>query len=177
MVPRRPLVRFAPRRTSAPPRPGVGSPVSPAGISLRKRQDIPSSWGTPNVRLPCSVDAGRTAGTRPLRCSSVALGIRKAKAPTKGLSTLNSMASGLTVYASPHGLPRLDARLVSSRWSNATGRAFTRRVPTKGFRVLPYISSPFPKLRLAQSDRPRWPNHMLKTAAVGRTYAPRTAAR
>ena len=25
------LVRFAPRRTSAPPRPGVGNPVSPAG--------------------------------------------------------------------------------------------------------------------------------------------------
>ena len=26
-----PLVRFAPRRTSAPPRPGVGHPVAPAG--------------------------------------------------------------------------------------------------------------------------------------------------
>jgi hypothetical protein len=51
------------------------SPGAPAGTSLRKRQDLPSSWGTPSVRLPCSVDAGRTAGTRPLRCSSVAPGM------------------------------------------------------------------------------------------------------
>src|SRR5450631_2997752 len=75
------------------------------------------------VRLPCSVDAGRTACTRPVRCGSVAPGIRKAKAPAKGLSTLNSMAFGLAVYASPCGLPRFDARLASSRWSDATGRA------------------------------------------------------
>src|SRR5439155_11979834 len=47
------------------------------------------------------------------------------------------MAFGLAVYASPCGLPRCDARLASSRWSDATGRASTRRVPTKGFRVFP----------------------------------------
>jgi hypothetical protein len=35
-VPQRPLVRFAPRRTSAPSRPGVGNPVSPAGISTEE---------------------------------------------------------------------------------------------------------------------------------------------
>jgi hypothetical protein len=46
-----PLVAFAPRRTSAPPRPGVGHPVAPAGMLPRKRQDLPSSWGTPIVRL------------------------------------------------------------------------------------------------------------------------------
>src|SRR5271169_6233900 len=34
------------------------------------------------------------------------------------------MAFGLAVYASPCGLPRFDARLASSRWSDATGRAF-----------------------------------------------------
>jgi hypothetical protein len=38
-------------------------------------------------------------------------------------------------YASPDGLPRADARLASSRWSDATGRASTRRAPTKGFSV------------------------------------------
>ena len=68
-------------------------------------------------------DAGRTAYTRPLRCSSVALGISKAKAPTKGLSTLNSMAFGLAVYASQCGLPQPHARLASSCWSGSTGRA------------------------------------------------------
>ena len=65
-VPQRPLVIFAPRRTSAPPKPGVGDPVSPSGTSLRKRQDLPSSWGTPIVRLHMfHTYACRTADTRP----------------------------------------------------------------------------------------------------------------
>src|SRR5262249_44084907 len=51
------------------------------------------------------VDAGRTAVTRPLQCRSVAPGMCKAEAPAKGLSTLNSTAFGLAVYASPPGLP------------------------------------------------------------------------
>ena len=42
------LVAFAPRRTSAPPRPGVGNPVSPAGMLPRKRQDLPKFLGNPN---------------------------------------------------------------------------------------------------------------------------------
>ncbi len=120
-----PLVAFAPRRTSAPSRPGVVDPVSPAGILPRKRQELPSSWGTPIVRLHMfQSDSGRTARTRPLRCSSMALGTTTAKAPTKGLSKLNSMAFGLAVYASPGSLPHHDARLASGRWSGATGRAF-----------------------------------------------------
>ena len=45
------LVAFAPRRTSAPPRPGVGNPVAPSGKLPRKRQDLPSSWGISIVRL------------------------------------------------------------------------------------------------------------------------------
>jgi hypothetical protein len=69
------LVVFAPRRTSGPPRPGVGNPVSPAGMLPRKRQDLPSSWGTPIARLHMfQSDAGRTVCTRPLRCSSMAPG-------------------------------------------------------------------------------------------------------
>ncbi len=119
------LVMFAPQQTSAPPRPGVGNPVTPTGNLPRRRQDLPSSWGTPIVRLHMfQSDSGRTARTRPSRCSSVALGISKAKAPTKGLSKLNSMAFGLAVYASQDGLPRHHARLASGRWSGATGRAF-----------------------------------------------------
>ena len=124
-VPQRSLVVFAPWRTSEPPKPGVGHPVSPSGISLRKRQDLPSSWRTPIVRLHMlQSDSGRTADTRPLRCSCVALGTKTAKAPTKGLSKLNSMAFGLAVYASPGSLPHHDARLTSGCWSGATGRAF-----------------------------------------------------
>src|SRR3954471_688191 len=63
------------------------------------------------------------------------------------------MAFGLAVYASPGGLPRLDARLASSRWSDATGRASTRRVPTKGFRgVIVTSLPPFPSFA--------WRNHI-----------------
>jgi site-specific DNA recombinase len=50
-VPRVSLVRFAPRRTSVPPWPGVDHPVSPSGNFTRRRLDLPSSWGTPIVRL------------------------------------------------------------------------------------------------------------------------------
>jgi hypothetical protein len=71
----------------------------------------------------CSSDAGRTACTRPLWCSGVALGFCNAKAPTKGLSTLNSMAFGLAVDASQCGLLQPHARLASGCWSGSTGRA------------------------------------------------------
>ena len=115
---------YSPRRTSAPSRPGVGNPVSPSGNYRGNWQELPSSWET-IVRLHMfQSDAGRTARTRPLRCSSVALGHRKAKAPTKGLSTLNSMAFELVAYASQCGLLQPHARLTSSCWSGSTGRAF-----------------------------------------------------
>jgi hypothetical protein len=168
-VPRRPLVFFAPRRTSAPPGPGVGIPVSPAGTALRRRQDLPRSRGTPMVRLPCSVDAGRTAGTRPVKCRSVAPGMCKAEAPTKGLSTLHSRAFGLAVYASPGGLPRLDARLASSRWSGATGRASHPQGSNERFQSA-YISSSFPELCVAQSHRPKHPSRPEGDPFQGKGY-------
>ena len=116
------------------------------GFRRGKRQDLPGSWRTPSVRSPCSVDAGGTARTRPLRCSSTAPGIRKAKAPTKGLSTLNSMAFGLAVYASQCGLPTPHARLASSRWSDSTGRACHPQGSDERFPSVVYISSSSPKL-------------------------------
>ena len=145
------LVVFAPRRASAPPRPGVVHPVSPAGKSPRKRQELPSSWGTSKLSVcPCSVDSGGTACTRPLRRRSMALGISTAKAPTKGLSKLNSMAFGLAVYASQDGLPRPTQDSLPAAGQALPDGLSTRKVPMKGFRVASYISSPFPKLCLAQ---------------------------
>src|SRR3954464_13238357 len=77
------------------------------------------------------------------------------------------MAFGLAVYASPCGLPRFDARLASSRWSDATGRASTRRVPTKGFRgVIATSLPPFPSFA--------WRNH-LDRMQPGRTFTLRAA--
>jgi len=174
-IPPRSLVLFAPRRTSAPPKPGVVIPVSPAGISLRKRQDLASSWGTPSVRSPCSVDAGRTAGTRPLRCSSVAPGDRTAKAPAKGLSTLNSMAFGLAVYAPQCGLPTPHARLASGRWSGAAGRVFhpqgsTERYQSSLLHLIPLSQASCRNRsdRRAQADRPTlragWPDARRRNA-------------
>jgi len=147
-LPPRAPVFVAPHKPDAGLGPGVFGSGHPQGLSLsrRRRSGVPSSWGTPIARLPCSVDAGRTAGTRPLRCRGVAPGMCKAEAPAKGLSALNSTAFGLAAYASPGGLPRPDARLASSRWSGVTGRAFTRRAPTKGFGVLVTSHPPFPSL-------------------------------
>jgi hypothetical protein len=48
-----------------PPRPGVVHPVAPAGNLPRRRQDLPSSWRTPMIRLRMFFDSGRTACTRP----------------------------------------------------------------------------------------------------------------
>ncbi len=137
------LVVFAPRRTSAPSRPGVGRPVSPAGRLPRRRQDLPSSWRTSIVRLHMfPSDSGRIAYTRPVQCSNVALGISKAKAPTKGLSKLNSMAFGLAVYASQGVCTKGAAQSRGPTQDSlpAAGQAlpdglYTRKVPTKGFKV------------------------------------------
>ncbi len=48
------LVAFAPRRTSAPPRPGVGNPVAPAGMMPGRRQDLHKFLG--NLDCPFAHD-------------------------------------------------------------------------------------------------------------------------
>jgi len=106
----------------------------------------PKFLGNPNVRLPCSVDAGRTACTRPVQCRSVAPGIRKAKAPAKGLSTLDSMAFGLAVYASPPGLPQSTQDSLPAVGQTLLDGLSTRRVPSKGFRVFLTSRPPSPSL-------------------------------
>mgnify|MGYP000362590560 CR=1 FL=1 len=100
--------------------PGISSRDSP-----RSEQGSPKFLG--NLGCPFAMfqsDSGGTACVRPLRHSSVAPGMQKAKAPTKGLSELNSMAFGLAVYASQCELPQHHARLASSCWSGSTARDF-----------------------------------------------------
>ena len=74
----------------------------------------------------------------------MALGMRKAKAPTTSLSELNSMAFGLAVYASQDRLPDHHARLASSCWSDATGRAFHPQGSNERFQS--YILTSHPPL-------------------------------
>ncbi len=90
----------------------------------------------------CSVDSGRTAGTRPIKCRSVAPGVGKTEAPATGLSKLNSMAFRLAVYASPVGLPTYDARLASGRWSSTTGRALHPQDSYERFQICILTSLP-----------------------------------
>ncbi len=73
----------------------------------------------------------------------------KAEAPTKGLSTLNSMAFGLAVYASQCGLPTPHARLTSGCLASFAGRAW---LPAGFLRKVSRHSSSLPRLRLAQTD-------------------------
>ena len=132
--------------------PGVVHSVSPSGHSSMETTGSPKFLGN----LPCPfahvlADAGRTAHTRLLRCSSVAPGPPGAKAPTKGLSTPNSMAFGLAVYASQGGLLRSHARLASGCWSGSAGWAFHPQDSNEWFQdcFLTSLSSS-PKLCLAQ---------------------------
>ena len=123
----------------------------------RKQQDLPSSWGISIVCLHMfQNDAGRTVRTLPLRCGSMAPGPPGAKAPTKGLSTPNSMAFRLAVYASQCGLLQPHARLASGCWSGSTGRAFHPQDSDERFQdcVLTSLSSS-PKLCLAQWGQPK----------------------
>ena len=67
----RSLVLFAPRRTSAPPRPGVGHPVAPAGSFAEETTGSPKFLGNPEC--PFAVfsrrrqDCGHQTGTVPQR--------------------------------------------------------------------------------------------------------------
>jgi len=161
-------------------------------VSEYKASDVVRGPG-PNTRHPLSVlspgspkflgnlncpsarvltDAGRTAHTRPFWCSSVAPGPPGAKAPTKGLSTPNSMAFRLAVYASPGSLPHHDARLASGCWSGSTGWAFHPQDSDERFQdcILTFLSSS-PKLCLAQWGQPQ------QTSDCGSRHRPRSPQR
>jgi len=94
----------------------------------------PRFLGNPNIHLLMVFDPGRTTGRLPKRGCRTAPAKKKTKAPTWiPLSRLNSMASGLAVYASQCRLPtpprktrfRPPVRLCRVR--------LTHWVPAKGF--------------------------------------------
>lgn len=84
-------------------------------------------------------DAGRTTCTRPIECSSMALGMQKAKAPTTGLSALNSIAFGLAAYASPRSLPSTTLDSLPVAGQALLDGVHTRKIPMIGFKVVSYI--------------------------------------
>ncbi len=126
-----------------PPRPGVGNPVAPAGNLPRRRQDLPSSWGTPIVRLLMFFDSGRTACTRPLRSSSVALGMTKAKAPTIRVfrSSIAWLSDSLSTLRSA-GYPNPTQDSLPAAGQALPDGLSTRWVPTKGFKAVSLHAHP-----------------------------------
>ena len=146
-VPQRSLVSFAPWWTSAPPGPGVGSPVSPAGNSLRSEQGSPKFLGNHDCPFAMfQTDAGRTVCTKPYGATAWPLVIEGQRLPRKvfrrsiallsdSLSTLRSADYSHTTQDS---LPVAGQALLDG--------LSTRRVPLKGFKVVDYTSFPFPKL-------------------------------
>ena len=91
-------------------------------------------------------DAGRTARTRPLSAAAWPLVIERQRLPRLGLSTLNSMAFGLAVYASQRRSPDTTQDSLPVAGQALLDGILTRKVPMKGFKVVDYISFSFPKL-------------------------------
>ena len=131
--------------------PGVGHPVSPAG-NFRGDDRISQVPGEPRFSVcTCSPTPAGLLAPDHYGAAAWPLDRHGAKAPTKGLSRLNSMAFGLAVYASQGRLLRPHARLASGCWSGSPGRAFHPQGSNERFQdcFLTSLSSS-PKLCLAQ---------------------------
>ena len=145
--------RFAPLRGRAPPRAGLLELVTRylrPGSCRWRRQDLPRSWGTPIVPCP-ALRPRQDRRIRPLRCAGAAPAASTAKAPaciafeaqSHGFGTGCLRFAGRVAPTPRKTRFRLLARLFR------TGLV-TRRVPTKGFDDVSYISSSFPKFNVAQ---------------------------
>ena len=130
------LVAFAPRRTSAPPRPGVGNPVSPAGNAAEEASRSSQVPGEPQVSV-CTCSNPTPAGLlAPDHYGAAAWPlVIQNKGSHEGLSKLNSMAFGLAVYASQTGYPATTQDSLPAAGQALPDGLSTRKVPTKGFKV------------------------------------------
>ncbi len=106
------------------------------GCLPRRRQDLPSSWGTPMPVCTCSQTPVGQLVSDHSQDGCTAPAERTTKAPTKTrLSRLHSMASRLAAYVSPAGYPTDGARLASGCWSGSPGRASHPQGPCERFPV------------------------------------------
>jgi hypothetical protein len=145
------LGRFAPRRPSAPPRPGVGHPVTPAG-NLRGDDRISQVPGEPQLSVcTCShpTPAGLLAPDH-YRAATWPLVFQKQRLPRKVFrSSIAWLSDSLSTLRRVRYLPQRKTRfrpLVRRYRTGFPPAGFLRKVSD----LLPYISSPFPKLCLAQ---------------------------
>ena len=109
------------------------------------------------VRLPCSkpTPAGLLA---PDQSSAAAwpLVIERQRLPRLGLSTLNSMAFGLAVYASQGRLPDTTQDSLPVAGQALLDGVFTRKVPMKGFKVGLHLLIPLSQALLGAIDATSW---------------------
>ena len=125
--------------------PGVDHPVSPSGFLPWRRQELPSSWGTPIPVCTWSpTPAGRNVPDQ-LRNVRMAPAKCMTKAPTRRLSRLNSTAFGLATYVSHDGYPPDRARLASRCWS-LSWTGFYPQSSFKRFQLTSCLSISFSKL-------------------------------
>jgi len=123
-----------------------------------------------------SADRRREKSNQPGQKNRCAKGTTKA--PTRKLSRLNSMASGLTAYVSRIGFPPT-RKTGFQVWSSSPGRAFTRRAPIKGFQltslfvVLPFQASWHNHLNLVYFSSPAQSPILRTVAAPTLSLVPR----
>jgi hypothetical protein len=138
--------RISPARDRTPPRAGllelVARYLPPGFVSGNGR--ISCVPGEPQLCSCPVLRPRRDRRIRPCNASARPPLCPRRRLPRFVLSGLNHTASALAVYASQAGSPRHHARLASGCWPGSPGRASTRRVPSKGFRVYPTSIPPFP---------------------------------
>ena len=163
----RSLVRFAPRRTSVPPRPGVGHPVTPAGIS-RGDDRISQVPGEPRLSVcTCSVDAGRTAVHQTIAVPQRGPWyVEQQRLPRRVFRRSIAWLSDWLSTLRSAGYPATTQDSLPAAGQALPDGLCTRRVPLKSFRVA--------SLHLILLSQASWRNDIdrsCETTPVGRTAA------
>jgi len=125
---------------------GLFARYPPPGLLPWRRQDLPSSWGTPIPVCPCSPtpagrrvpDLGGTLAWPPLRERRRRRRLRTFEAQWHGF---RARRLRITMLVTRHR-----ARLASRCRSGSPGRAFTRRAPAKGFQLTSFALASSSKL-------------------------------
>ena len=156
------LVGFAPWRTSAPPRPGVGNPVSPSGC-CRGSNRISQVPGEPQSSVcTCSkpTPAGLLAPDHLVQQRGPWSSKGKGSHDWVFRRSIAWLSDSLSTLRSA-GLLQPHARLASSCWSGFTGRGSRPQGSDERFQRCDLHLIPLSQACLAQSMQPQRPTRRL----------------